>query len=218
MGNTADTKASWNHAQVAVSLAEGNLLCPSLNTRGTKFNVNWMPKFSRNWRLQTLATRRNITKVRSFYWTEINIMLSEKDRWDAVDCSIQEPLACNSDDEKCIKRAVKESKALKLESKKPAKSRSPLSLRSRTILNNSFMSRRVVIPASRPKVELGPSEYCFHCGRSGHFAQNCQAPIPVSSAGKTFWSWTAARMFQRAIWSNFWFWWSFCEWQLIWYE
>ena len=127
MGKTADTKASWNHAQVAVSLAEGNLLCPSLNTRGTKFNVNWMPKFSRNWRLQTLATRRNITKVRSFYWTEINIMFAEKYRWDAVDCSIQEPLACNSDDEKCIKRAVKESKALKLESKKPAKSRSPLS-------------------------------------------------------------------------------------------
>ena len=49
-----------------------------------------------------------------------HVMLAEKYGWEAVDCYIQEPLACNSDDKKRIKRAVKESKALKLESKKPA--------------------------------------------------------------------------------------------------
>ena len=43
-----------------------------------------------------------------------------------------------------------------------------------------------MIPAFRPKVELGPSESCCHRGRSGHFARNCRAPIPVSSAGKHF--------------------------------
>ncbi|XP_068751270.1 uncharacterized protein [Montipora capricornis] len=64
-----------------------------------------------------------------------HIMLAEKYGWEAVDCYIQEPLACDSDDEKRIKRAVKESKALKLESKKPAKPRSQLALSSRTVLN-----------------------------------------------------------------------------------
>lgn len=47
-----------------------------------------------------------------------HIMLAEKYDWEAVDCYIQEPLACDSDDEKRIKRALKESKAPKLESKK----------------------------------------------------------------------------------------------------
>ena len=117
------------------------------------------------------------------------IMLAKKYGWEAVDCYIQEPLACDSDDEKCIKRAMKENKALKLESKKPSKPRSQLSARPQQPYNsqqNSPMPRRVVIPASRPKVELGPSESCFRWGRSGHFARNCRAPIPVSSAGKTF--------------------------------
>lgn len=45
-------------------------------------------------------------------------MLAEKYDWEAVDCYIQEPLACDSDDEKRIKHALKESKAPKLESKK----------------------------------------------------------------------------------------------------
>lgn len=118
-----------------------------------------------------------------------HIMLAEKYGWEAVDCYLQEPLACDSDDEKRIKRAVKESKALKLESKKPAKPCSQLSARPQQLYNSqqsSPMSRCVVIPASRPKVELGASDSCFRCGRSGHFAQNCRAPIPVCSARKTF--------------------------------
>ena len=41
-----------------------------------------------------------------------HIMLAEKYGWEAVDCYIQEPLVCDSDDEKCMKRAVKESKVL----------------------------------------------------------------------------------------------------------
>ena len=39
-----------------------------------------------------------------------HIMLAEKYGWEAVDCYIQEPLACNSHDKKRIKRAVKERK------------------------------------------------------------------------------------------------------------
>ena len=45
-------------------------------------------------------------------------MLGEIYGWEAVDCYVQEPFACDSDDEKRIKCAVKESKAVKLESKK----------------------------------------------------------------------------------------------------
>ena len=37
-----------------------------------------------------------------------HIMLAEKYGWEAVDCYIQEPLVCDSDDEKRMKRAVKE--------------------------------------------------------------------------------------------------------------
>jgi len=47
-----------------------------------------------------------------------HIMLGEIYGWEAVDCYVQEPFACDSDDEKRIKCAVKESKAVKLESKK----------------------------------------------------------------------------------------------------
>lgn len=118
-----------------------------------------------------------------------HIMLAKKCGWKAVDCYIQELLAYDSDDEKHIKRAVKESKALKLESKKRAKPCSQLSARPQQPYNsqqNFPMSRRMGFPASRPKVKLGPSESCFRCGRSGHFARNCQAPIPVSSGRKTF--------------------------------
>ena len=50
-----------------------------------------------------------------------HILLAEKYGWEAVDCYVQEPLACDSNDEKRIRRAVKESKTLKAESKKPVK-------------------------------------------------------------------------------------------------
>ena len=78
-----------------------------------------MPKFSKNWRrLQTLATKREHNKAleegkKLLLERNKHTMLAEKYGWEAVDCYIQEALACDSDDEKCIKRAVKESKVLK---------------------------------------------------------------------------------------------------------
>lgn len=48
-------------------------------------------------------------------------MLAEKYRWEAVDCYIQNALVCHSDDEKCIGWAVKESKALKADSRRISK-------------------------------------------------------------------------------------------------
>ena len=55
-----------------------------------------------------------------------HILLAEKYGWEAIDCYVQEPLACDSDGEKRIKQAVKKSKALKAESKKPSKPRAQL--------------------------------------------------------------------------------------------
>ena len=42
----------------------------------------------------------------------------EKYNWEADNCYVQEPLACNSDDERCIRQAVRGRKVLKAESKK----------------------------------------------------------------------------------------------------
>ena len=85
-----------------------------------------------------------------------HIVLAQKYGWEAVDCYVQEPLACNSDDEKCIRRAVKESKTLKVESKKPVKPRAQLIGRSQqsfTSNQNSSSMRWIVIPTSRPKLD-----------------------------------------------------------------
>ena len=47
-----------------------------------------------------------------------HILLAEKFGWDAVECYTAEPLAVDADDEKRIRKAVKESKQLREEKKK----------------------------------------------------------------------------------------------------
>lgn len=119
-------------------------------------------------------------------------MLAKKYGWEAVNCYIQEPLACDSDDEKRFRRAVKESKALNSDNSTPWKPRAPFvrakqSLTLLTSNHNSPDARRVVIPASRHKLDPSQSEASFRCGRAGHFAKNCRAPIPSSNTtGRKF--------------------------------
>ena len=49
-----------------------------------------------------------------------HIKLAEKYNWETVDCHVEEPLASDSDDDKKIRRAIKESKAMKEEKRKSA--------------------------------------------------------------------------------------------------
>ena len=60
-----------------------------------------------------------------------HIKLAEKYGWETVDCYIQDPLASDSDDEKKIRRAIKESKVLKEDKRKAARTYKPSSIQSR---------------------------------------------------------------------------------------
>ena len=88
-----------------------------------------------------------------------------------------------------INRAVKESKILKAESRKPSKPRTQLLGRAQqsfTSNPNSLGTRRIVLPVSRQKLASSQGGGCFCCGRAGHFAKNCCAPIPPATMGKTY--------------------------------
>ena len=67
-----------------------------------------------------------------------HIKLAEKYGWETVDCYVEEPLASDSDDDKKIRRAIKESKAMKEEKRKSA----------RTVVKPQSVQSRLGSPAS----------------------------------------------------------------------
>ena len=121
--------------------------------------------------------RREINKGKKFLMQRNkHILLAEKCGWDTVKCYTAEPLASDSEDEKKIKKAVKESKALKNEKRASS---------SRPMIRKPAISQRQGStwgsPTSRPTgldnlVLRPPGDeimWCFRCRKPGHIAREC---------------------------------------------
>ena len=110
-----------------------------------------------------------------------HILLAEKYGWDTVACYTAEPLATDSDDEKRIRKAVKESKQLQDEKKRSATAKQ----NAKRGVPRQFPEWRMFDnwPATTPPVagkfpssrEVGAT--CFCCFRQGHFAQDCRLAV-----------------------------------------
>ena len=119
-----------------------------------------------------------------------HILLAEKYGWDTVACYTAEPLASNSDDEKKIRKAVKESKQLRDEKKKGVTCKIsrpkgsgviPRSSERRVILERNT-SYTMPVVAGKQGAARDSRSICFRCFKPGHFARDCRsANLPNGS-------------------------------------
>ena len=130
-------------------------------------------------RVSVLNEGKNLLSERNKH-----ILLAEKFGWDTVDCYTAEPLAADADDEKRIRKAVKESKQLREEKKKKMKP----SYKGRRLYTGPSSSNEQKHAAERSSYASSPgfvtgkgnmarttSQICFRCSRPGHFARECRA-------------------------------------------
>ena len=107
-----------------------------------------------------------------------HILLAEKYGWDTVKCYTAEPLASDSEDEKKIKRAIKESKALRNEKKasnsRPRVRKPVPSQRQGPSWTNSN-PRQVGLYNSATKAADEEIVRCFRCRKPGHIARECRS-------------------------------------------
>ena len=102
-------------------------------------------------------------------------MLSDKHGWECAEAYSCNPLADNSDDEKKIKKALKEAKSVKEEKLKAQR----ISSIPKKAFPNHAVSWFPVVQSTHSTMF-----YCQHSDRPGHYAKYCDAGIPSSGFSK----------------------------------
>ena len=110
-----------------------------------------------------------------------HILLAEKYGWDTVACYTADPLASDSDDEKKIRKAVKESKQLREEKKRAASSKVPKA--KGVILERGNASYAMPLVAGKQSQPRDGRSVCFRCFKPRHFARECRAANVQNGAG-----------------------------------
>ena len=118
-----------------------------------------------------------------------HICIAEKYGWDTVECYTTDPIASDSDDEKKIKKAVKECKLLREEKRKAKllKSKRPMppqrGVERRVILEKPPLSSMAgKVPTASVTRD---SHTCFRCLRPGHLARDCRAATTNNGSGQS---------------------------------
>ena len=112
-----------------------------------------------------------------------HIKLAEKYGWETVDCYVEEQLGSDSDHDKEIRRAIKESKAMKEGKRKGARAvHKPQSVQSRlgSLTSSQRNSNNVNFRQSLSKRPVGPPSSDFTC-----FRCVCRASVANSESGRT---------------------------------
>ena len=119
-----------------------------------------------------------------------HILLAEKYGWDTVACYTGDLLANDSDDEKKIRKAVKESKQLREEKKRVASSKVlkakgviPRASDRRVILERGNVSYATPLVAAKQSQPRDGRSVCFRCFEPGHFTRECHAVNVQNGAG-----------------------------------